>query len=117
RLRQDRETSAAVRTGQRPRERAERTAYDGSLDAIQQQRIVDDADSAAHIRERVTGERAPGERRRDETEGGPRVDGDRSVAQLGDRPFEAVTQRSLRRWIDEHVRTERALQFVVRMGD
>ena len=43
----------------RARERPERPAHDGALDAVEQQRVVHDADAARHVVERAAGERAP----------------------------------------------------------
>mgnify|MGYP006995075814 CR=1 FL=1 len=117
RLGEDGHPPSAVRDGERARERPEGAAQHGALHPIQEQGVVDDADAAADVIDRAAGECAPGERRRDEPEGGPAVDRDRAVVQGGESALEPAAERLLGRRVDEQVRAERALQLLVRVGD
>ena len=117
RLRQHREPTGAEGRGRRAGERPERAARDRSLDAVEQQGVVHDADAALDVVERRAGEPAPGERRGQVSERRPRVDRDRAVAQVGDRALEAVAERRLRRRVDEHVGAERAGEPLVGVRD
>ena len=50
------------------------------LDALEHERVVDEAAAAPHVRERLAGEAAPGRRAEPEAVAGPAVHGDRPVA-------------------------------------
>ena len=89
----------------------------GALHAVEQQRVVHDADAAADIVEGVSGESAPGQGRGDEADRRPSVDRDRAVPQLSDGALEPGAERFLRGRVDQQVGAEGALQLVVRVRD
>ena len=76
-----------------------------------------DPDAARGVVDRAAGEGAPGGGRGEEAEGRPRIDRDRSVAEVGESPLEPVAQSLLRLGIDQHVGTESAHESFVGMGD
>ena len=102
---------------QRPVRWAEWAADHGSLDGIQQQSVVYDADPTLHVAERVPRKCPPTGPRGEEAEPGPGIDSDAAVAQLGQCVFEYRAGRAQRARVDDDIDAQRPDEIVVGGGD
>ncbi len=93
-------------------------AAEGSVDhasfrTVEEESVVDDPNAALNIVQFVSREGAPGGGSKGKVQGGPMIDGNRTVSQRCDHVLERVTQSFLRVRIDYDARAQSPREGVV----